>query len=327
MKRRKFIAGLGSAVVWPIVAQAQRNALPVIGFLSDRSPEVTVDAVAAFRRGLAERGYVEGQNVAVKFQWAAGRYDRLPELAAELVRLNVNVLVAAGGTPTALAAQGATKSIPIVFIAGVDPVETGLVASLSHPGGNLTGVSQLINETVAKRLEILHQVAPAATTIAVLTNPNNPVPASAELMEVQRAAQVLNVRVVFLKAGTESEIDEAFATIAQERYGALQVGVDAFFRTRRQQIVALAARHRVPTTYMFQESPAAGGLMSYGNDNLESTRLVGVYTGRILKGEKPADLPVMQATKFQLVINLKTAKALGLSIPETLLATADEVIQ
>jgi putative ABC transport system substrate-binding protein len=286
-----------------------------------------VDQVAAFRRGLAERGYVEGQNVAIKFQWAAGRYDRLPELAAELVRLNVNVLVAGGGTPTALAAQVATKSIPIVFIAGVDPVETGLVASLSHPGGNLTGVSQLINETVAKRFEILRQVAPAAMSIAVLTNPNNPVPASAELMEVQRAAQVLDVRVVILKAGTESEIDEAFATIAQQRYGALQVGVDAFFRTRRQQIVALAARYRVPTIYMFRESPAAGGLMSYGNDNIESARLVGIYTGRILKGDKPADLPVMQATKFQLVINLNTAKTLGLTIPETLLATADEVIQ
>jgi putative tryptophan/tyrosine transport system substrate-binding protein len=327
VKRRTFIAGLGIAAALPVVSRAQQPAMPIIGFLSDRSPEATVDQVAAFRRGLAERGYVEGQNVAVKFQWAAGRYDRLPELAAELVRLNVNVLVAGGGTPTALAAQGATKSIPIVFIAGVDPVETGLVTSLSHPGGNLTGVSQLINETVAKRFEILRQVAPAATSIAVLTNPNNPVPASAELMEVQRAAQVLDVRVVILKAGTESEIDEAFATIAQQRYGALQVGVDAFFRTRRQQIVALAARYRVPTIYMFRESPAAGGLMSYGNDNIESARLVGIYTGRILKGDKPADLPVMQATKFQLVINLNTAKALGLTIPETLLATADEVIQ
>jgi putative ABC transport system substrate-binding protein len=326
MRRREFIAALGAAA-WPVAARAQQPAIPVIGFLSDRSPEATVDQVAAFRRGLAERGYVEGQNVAVKFQWAAGRYDRLPELAAELVRLNVNVLVAGGGTPTALAAQGATKSIPIVFIAGVDPVETGLVASLSHPGGNLTGVSQLINETVAKRFEILRQVAPAATSIAVLTNPNNPVPASAELMEVQRAPQVLDVGVVILKAGTESEIDEAFATIAHQRYGALQVGVDAFFRTRRQQIVALAARYRVPTIYMFRESPAAGGLMSYGNDNNESARLVGIYTGRILKGDKPADLPVMQATKFQLVINLNTAKALGLTIPETLLATADEVIQ
>jgi putative tryptophan/tyrosine transport system substrate-binding protein len=323
MNRREFIAGLGSAVALPLAARAQQPAMPVIGFLaSDRRDE----SLRAFRQGLSETGFVEGRNVAVEYSFAEGRYERLPALAADLVRRRVAV-IAAFSTPCALAAKAATQSIPIVFSVGVDPVQVGLVASLARPSGNLTGVSSLINETVAKRVEILREVAPSAGLVALLTNPANPVPAAAEVTEAQRAARILGVDMLILNVGTLSEIEAAFATISGQRAGALLVGVDAFFRNQREQIVALAARDRVPAMYMFRESPSVGGLMSYGTDNVEPVRQVGIYSGRILNDDKPADLPVQQAVKVELVLNLKTAKALGLTIPETLLATADEVIQ
>jgi putative tryptophan/tyrosine transport system substrate-binding protein len=323
MRRREFIAGLGTTVVWQLQAWAQQTTLPVIGFLmSDRREE----NLQAFRQGLSEAGFLEGRNVAIEYRFAEGQYERLPELAADLVRRRV-ALIAALSTPCALAAKAATPSIPIVFSVGVDPVQVGLVASLARPGGNLTGVSSLINETVAKRAEILREVAPSGGPMALLTNPANPVPAASEVTEAQRAAHVLGVDLLILNAGTPREIEAAFATIVRRRAGALLVGVDAFFRNQREQIVALVARDRVPTMYMFRESPAIGGLMSYGTDNVEPVRQVGMYSGRILKGDKPADLPVQQAVKVELVLNLKTAKALGLTFPLTLLGRADEVIE
>jgi putative tryptophan/tyrosine transport system substrate-binding protein len=311
------------AAAWPVMARAQQPAMPVIGFLlSDRREE----NLRAFRQGLSEAGFVEGRNVAVEYRFAEGQYERLPELAVDLVRRRVAV-IAALSTPCALAAKAATQSIPIVFSVGVDPVQVGLVASLARPGGNLTGVSSLINETVAKRAEILREVAPSAGPIALLTNPANPVPAASEVTEAQRAARVLGVDLLILNASTRSEIDAAFATIAGQHASALLVGVDAFFRNQRERIVALAARDRVPAMYMYRESPAIGGLMSYGTDNVEPVRQVGIYSGRILKGDKPADLPVQQAVKVELVLNLKTAKALGLTFPLPLLGRADEVIE
>jgi putative tryptophan/tyrosine transport system substrate-binding protein len=323
MRRREFIAGLGSAAAWSVTARAQQAALPAIGFLmSDRREE----GLRGSRQGLSEVGFVEGRNVAIEYRFAEGQYERLPALAADLVQRRVSVL-AAFSTPCALAAKAATQSIPIVFWAGVDPVQVGLVANLPRPSGNLTGISVLINDTVAKRVEILREVVPSTGLIAMLTNPANPVPAAAEITEAQHAARLLGVDLLIVNASSTSEIEAAFATIARQRAGALLVGVDVFFRNQREKIVALAARQRVPAMYMFRESPAIGGLMSYGTDYFESVRQVGIYSGRILKGDKTTELPVQQVVKMELVLNLNTAKALALTTPETLLATADEVIQ
>ena len=327
MKRREFIAGLGGAVAWPLAVRAQQPALPVIGYLGSASPEGEREFVAAFRRGLAEIGYVEGRNVAIEYRWADGQNDRLPALAADLVRLQVGAIAAPGATQSALVAKAATRTIPIIFELGADPVEIGLVASLNRPGGNITGVSELNVEMVAKRLALLHELVPATKSIAFLRNPNNPAVIEAQTRQLQVAARILGLQLLVLNASSESEIDTAFETLVQQRAGAVILTGDSFFTSHREQLVGLAARHAVPAIYQWREFTAAGGLMSYGASRIDAFRQVGIYTGRILKGEKPADLPVMQPTKFEMAINLKTAKALGLTSPETLLATADEVIQ
>jgi putative tryptophan/tyrosine transport system substrate-binding protein len=327
MRRREFIAGLGGAAAWSLAARAQQSAMPVIGFLHNASPETSRERIASFHRGLAETGYVEGQTVAIEYRWAQGQSDRLAALAADLVRRKVAVIATPGYTQSALVAKAATQTIPIVFLLGADPVEIGLVASLNRPGGNLTGVSMLNSEFVGKLLGMMHELVPAAKSIALLVNPTNPSYAAVETREALLAARVLGVRSRILNASRPSEIEAAFANLVQQQTDALFVGADNFFSSQQDQLVALAARYAIPTIYQFREFTAAGGLMSYGPSNTEAYRIVGVYTGRILKGEKPADLPVQQVTKIELVINLKTAKALGLTIPETLLATADEVIQ
>jgi ABC-type uncharacterized transport system substrate-binding protein len=327
MKRREFITLLGTAaMVLPINARAQQPALPVVGFLSSRSPNESTSAVAAFRQGLTEAGYVEGQNVHIAFHWAEGQYDRLPPLAADLARRQVAVILATGGNPPALAAKAATATIPIVFIIGSDPVEVGLVASLNRPGGNVTGVSLFTSMLVAKRLELLRELVPTATTIAFLVNPNNS-NAAPDTKVVQTAARGFGLQLVVLSAAIENDIDDAFATLVQQRANALLVNTDSFFLTRRNQFVALAVRHAVPTIHDLREFTAAGALASYGTDLADAYRQGGVYVSRIVKGEKPADLPVIQPTKFELVINLKAAKALGLDVPPSLLARADEVIE
>jgi putative tryptophan/tyrosine transport system substrate-binding protein len=327
MRRREFIAGLGSAAAWPLTALAQLRAMPVIGFLNPASPDTRRESIAAFRQGLAEAGYVDGQNVAIEYRWASGQNDRLPVLAADLVQRGVDVIVAADGTAAALAAKAATATIPIVFIVGADPVELGLVASLGRPGGNMTGMAALAVATATKRLQLLHELAPSAADIAFLRNPTNPHYGSLETKEVQAAAAILRVRLLLLNASTSREIDEAFADLVSQRVGAFLLGTDPFLIAARDQLVALANRHKIPAIYPFREDVAAGGLMSYGHSNPDGFRLVGGYAGRILGGSRPADLPVQQATKVEMAINLKTAKALGITIPETLLATADEVIQ
>jgi putative tryptophan/tyrosine transport system substrate-binding protein len=316
---------LGGAIAWPIVARAQQPAMPVIGFLSSRSPDDTANLVVAFRRGLVDSGYIEGQTVTIEYTWALGQYDRLPAMALELARRPVAVLVTTGGEPAALAAKTATSSIPIVFAMG-DPVKRGLAASLNRPGGNATGVSILSPDLEAKRLGLLHELVPQAVTLSVLLNPNFP-PAQDQLDEVQQAARATGLQIHVLRASTDREIDAAFDTAAQLRVSALSVTSDPFFDTRRDRLIALAARHSVPTMYQFREYAVAGGLMSYGIDLPDVYRQVGTYAARVLKGTKPADLPVQQPTKFEFVINLKTAKALGLSIPPGILAIADEVIE
>jgi putative ABC transport system substrate-binding protein len=327
MRRREFIELLGgAAVAWPLAARAQQPAMPVIGFLSTRSPDESAQMVAAFRQGLAENGTIEGQNVTVEYRWALAQYDRLPALAAELVRRPVAVLVSTGGDVSALAAKAATATIPIVSTFITDPVGSGLVASLNRPGGNVTGISLLTATLEAKRLGLLHDLLPLAATVGVLLNPNNPAAAS-QLSDMQEAARAIGLQLDVLRASTDREIDTAFESVAQHRIPALLVTSDAFFITRRDKLVALAERHAVPAMYNIREYAAAGGLMSYGIDLSDGYRQIGVYASRILKGTKPADLPVMQPTKFEFVINLKTAKALGLTIPAGLLSFVDEVIE
>jgi putative tryptophan/tyrosine transport system substrate-binding protein len=325
MRRREFIAGLGSAAAWPVVAPAQPK-IPILGYLNSESLETSRPYFDAFHRGLAEAGYVEGRNVGIEYRWADGQLDRVPGLATDLVNRQVSV-IATNNTPTSLAARAATQTIPTVFLVGSDPVLIGLVASLNRPGGNLTGVSILNTEIIAKRLELLHELAPSATTIAFLANPTNPVFAGAEMQALQLAAQVIGVRLLALDAKTPLEIGVAFASLAQQRVGALVVSGDILFVSQRDQVLALAAEYAVPTIYVYREIAVAGGLMSYGTDLADEYRQEGVYAGRILKGDKPGDLPVQQLTKIELVLNRRTARVLGLTFPETLLLRATDVIE
>jgi putative tryptophan/tyrosine transport system substrate-binding protein len=329
LKRRDFITLLGgAAATWPLAARAQQQrASPVIGLLSTRSPAVDTPLIAVIHKALSESGFVEGQNIAFDYRWADGQYDRLPGLASDLVRRQAAVIITFGGELSGLAAKAATSNIPIVFAAGADPIRAGLVASLHRPGGNVTGVAGLIAEMEPKRLGLLRELRPHATTIAVLVNPEHISQAEMQVSDVHAAAQSIGQDVKILNARTIRDIDAAFATLAQMRADALLVATDAFFFTRVTQLVVLSARHAIPTLYSRREFAAAGGLVSYGPNQDETYRILGVYAARILKGEKPSDLPVQLPTKFDLVINLSTANALGLEIPPTLLARADEVIE
>jgi putative ABC transport system substrate-binding protein len=328
MRRREFITLVGGAVVaWPLTARAQQPALPVVAFIRDGSADGSARFVAAFRKGLNETGFVEGQNVTVEYHWLEGQYERLSTLVADLVRRRVAVIATPGTAQAALAAKVATATIPIVFGVGDDPVKLGLVASLARPGGNATGINSFVQEVVAKRLRLLHELVPKAVRVAVLVNPANASSAESVLREVQQAAPTIGLQIQILNANTIGEIDAAFAILARERSDALFVAGDAFFFDRRVQFATLTARDRIPATYAVRELVAAGGLMSYGPDLAEMFRQVGVYTGSILKGAKPPDLPVLQSTKFEFVINLQTARALGIEVPSGVLSIADEVIE
>jgi putative tryptophan/tyrosine transport system substrate-binding protein len=326
MQRREFIAGIGGAAIWSLAAGAQQPALPVVGFVTARSAGASVDAQAAFRKGLGQTGHAEGQNVTVEYHWLDGHFDRLRAVMDDLVRRRVAVIAAPGSLPTALAAKAATATIPIVFGTGADPVQAGLVASLNRPGGNVTGVSVMNVELGGKRFGLLHELLPGAARFAVLVNPNNPLTESF-VTDVRTAASAIGRQVELLNASTIGDIDTAFAGLVQNRADALLVGPDTLFRDRRVQLVILAARHAVPTIYGVRELAEAGGLMSYGSNFTDLFRQTGMYTGRVLKGEKPAELPILRATKFEFIINLQTAKALGLEIPPGVLAIADEVIE
>ena len=328
MKRREFITLIGgAAATWPLAARAQQSAMPVIGSLYGVSAAEWASPMAGFRRGLSEWGFDEGRNVAIEYRWAEGQFDRMPAMAADLVRRKVAVILVGGNLDGVRAAISATQTIPIVFTTASNPVTNGLVASLNRPGGNATGVTVFAAELGPKRLELLHEALPTAKKIALLVNPKVPAVMEGDIQGAQRAARSLGLDVIVVRASRENEIEEAFATAAQERASAVQVGDDAFLDGRREKIAALSLRHALPTMSLTREAAAAGSLMSYGSNRLDVYRHAGIYVGRILKGEKPADLPVQQPAKFELVINLKTAKALGLDIPPTLLARADEVIE
>jgi len=326
--RRELLAALGgAAAAWPIAPRAQQSSMPVIGFLNSETPIGFAPQAAAFRQGVSEAGYVEGENVAIVYRWADNQVGRLPELAAELVRLEVAVFATTGGVAPALAAKATTTTIPIVFMVGEDPVNLGLVASLARPNGNLTGINFFNSELVAKRLELLRELVPAATRVAVLVNPANATSTETTVRDVELAARTIGLQIQVLNASTSREIDAAFAALAREWPDALLVATDTLFTTRRVQMSLQAMRHAIPATYSAREVVEAGGLMSYGSNLTDALRQAGAYTGRILKGAKPADLPVVQASKFELVINAETARMLGLTVPPTLLATADEVIE
>ena len=328
MRRREFITLLGGAVAaWPLSARAQQRPTPVIGLLGSESLDLWAGRMRAFHRGLSETGYVDGQNVAIEYRWAEGHNDRLPALAADLVHRQVTVIAAPGSTPATLAAKGVTSTIPIIFWIGGDPVELGLVASLNRPQGNLTGVTTLNHGLVAKRVELLHEIVPGASSIAVLVNPTSPTLTRTTIEEAQAAARSFGLELHILNASTERDFDVVFANLIQLRAGGLVIGTDTFFSSRLEQLAALSVRHAVPTVYHFREFAAAGGLIAYGGSLAEAFRGTGVYIGRILKGEKPADLPVQQVTIVEMYINLKTAKALGLDIPLPLIGRANEVIE
>jgi putative tryptophan/tyrosine transport system substrate-binding protein len=325
MKRRKFFTLLGGAAALPLAARAQQAAMPVIGYLSTRLPESDMSFLVAFRQGLNEVGYVDGKNVALEFRWAAGQYDRLSGLAEDLVRRNVAVIVGVGSALPAQAARARTTTVPILFVSG-DPIKDGLVASLNHPGGNVTGVVSFLDQLAAKWLGLLRDVVPNAHTIALLINPNE-ITTDAQVEDVQAAARELAQEIIVLTAATEGDIEAAFATLVQRRASALIVGAGAFFVTRANKIIGLAAQHAMPTMYTRRDWTTSDGLMSYGSSPTETYRQLGIYAGRILRGERPADLPVVQSAKFEFVLNLKTAKTLGLAIPPGVLAIADEVIE
>jgi putative ABC transport system substrate-binding protein len=327
MKRRDFITLLGGATAWPLATRAQQPTMPVIGLLDQRSPDELADRLRGFRQGLRDSGFVEGQNVAIDYRWAENKTDRLPELAADLVRRQVAVIAATSGFSPALAAKVATTTIPIVFVIAQDPVSLGLVASLARPGGNLTGINFFSGEVTAKRLELLRELVPAATRVAVLIDPANATGTETTVRETGAAARAIGLQIQVLKASTIGEINAAFATLVHERPDALFVGGDPFFNSRRTQLVHLATRHAVPASYPARDFADAGGLMSYGANIADAWRQAGSYAGRILKGEKPADLPIVQSSKFELVINAQNATMLGLTVPPQLLAIADEVIE